>query len=94
MTSTGERRATSASDPVVRWVFQRDTKTITCEVDALGARSYDVSVVRHWDVAASIVQHFDAPRSALLRHAHIARQLRDRGWVVIDRGSGAHLAAA
>jgi hypothetical protein len=94
MTSTGECRATGTSDPLLRWVFQRDAKTITCEVDVLGPRSYDVSLVPHWDVSASIVQHFDAPQGALLRHADIARQLREGGWTIVDRGSAGRLVAA
>jgi hypothetical protein len=93
MTSTAERRATSTSDPVLRWIFQRAAKTITCEVDVLGAGSYDVSLVPHWDVSASIVQRFDAPHGALLRHADIARQLRDGGWMMVDRGCAGRLAA-
>ena len=58
---------------------------ITCQLDALGNRSWDVCVVPHSDGSSSMVQHFDAPGGALLRHAQIARQLRDSGWVLVDR---------
>jgi hypothetical protein len=36
----------------------------------------------------------DAPADALLRHAQIASQLRDRGWVLVDRVASGRLAAA
>jgi hypothetical protein len=94
MTSTFRPRATRDSDPVIRWVFQRDAKTITCEVDALSADSYDVCLVPHWDVSSSMAPRLDAPADALLRHAQIASQLRDRGWVLVDRVASGRLAAA
>ena len=94
MPSTFTSHASRLSDPVLRWVFQRNAEAITCELDALGDRSYDVSVVPHSDVSSSMVQHFDAPAGALLRHAQIARQLRDSGWVLVDRVARGRLAAA
>jgi hypothetical protein len=79
-------RAHSTTDatPVLRWVFQRENDTITCEVDAAGANRYEVSVVPHWNIAAAFIEEFDAPLSALCRHADIARRLRDTGWNVVD----------
>ena len=82
------------SDSVLRWTFQRDANAITCELDARGHRSYDVCVVPHWDVSSSVVEHFEGPSVALLRHAEIARRLRAGGWVLTDRGPTVRRAAA
>lgn len=68
---------------MLRWVFRRDTETLTCEVDAAGNR-WEVCIVPHWDVAESVIERFDTPLSALERHADIARRLRDAGWSVVD----------
>jgi hypothetical protein len=94
MTFTSSSRAIHPSEPVLRWVFQRQAKAVTCEVDVLGNGSYDVYVVPHWDVSSSLVQHFTAPAGALLRHAQIARELRDRGWALVDRVASDRRAAA
>lgn len=67
---------------VLSWVLQKDAHALTCELTARADRSYDVIVVPHWDIAASAVEHFAALPEALLRHAEIARQLRESGWVV------------
>jgi hypothetical protein len=31
-----------------------------------------------------VIEHYDSPTPALLRHAEIARSLREDGWMVID----------
>ena len=66
----------------VRWVFHRGAEALTCAVETSGARpSFDVCILPHWDLAAAAVEHFNAPSSALRRHAEIARHLREAGWV-------------
>jgi hypothetical protein len=74
---------------MVRWVFQRENETLTCEIDVTASNRYDVCVVPHWNVGASVIEQFDAPLSALWRHADIARRLRDTGWTVVDYASRA-----
>jgi hypothetical protein len=67
---------------LVRWVFRRGADALTCAVDASGARpSFDVCILPHWNLGAAAVEHFNAPSSALRRHAEIARHLRQSGWV-------------
>jgi hypothetical protein len=85
----------SESAPVLRWVFRREAHAITCELDIRGHRSYDVCTVPHWDVSSSVVEHFEATAPALLRHAQIARTLRETGWILTDHvyASGAAAAA-
>jgi hypothetical protein len=76
--------ANSESEPIVRWILRRGADAITCEVDVRANRSYDVCVVPHRDVSSSRVERFDAPTAALLRHAEIARGLRQQGWALTD----------
>jgi hypothetical protein len=58
-------------------------------VNTRDAASYDVCVVPHWNVSAAVVETVDTPGRALLRHAEIARNLRETGWLVVDRVSSA-----
>lgn len=69
---------------MLRWVFHRDTDTLTCEVDAARRHRFDVCVIPHWDVAASSIERFDDAVSAFERHADIARRLREAGWTSVD----------
>ena len=72
------------TDPacILRWVFHRGSDTLTCAVEASGRRSsYDVCILPHWNLSEATVEHFDAPASALRRHAEIALRLRQGGWI-------------
>ena len=57
-------------------------------------RSYDVCIVPHWNVASAVVERFDAPALAWLRHAELSQCLRENGWVLTKHVSvaGAHAA--
>ena len=68
--------------PLVRWIFERRGNAITCEVDMNETQTCDVSVIPHWDFASAFVEHFDGPIQAMERHAEVAQELRDAGWVV------------
>jgi hypothetical protein len=81
-------------EPVVRWIFLRGGHALTCEVDVTANGSYDVFVMPHWDVPSSVIEHFEAPTGALLRHAEIARRLRETGWVLTDHVAAYHTRAA
>jgi hypothetical protein len=74
----------NAPTPMVRWVFRRDGRAITCEVDAHDTQSYDVAIIPHWDPSAAVIERFNRALRALERHASIARRLRDDGWVLVD----------
>jgi hypothetical protein len=41
-------------------------------------------VLPHWDPSSAVIEQFDAQTPALLRHAEVARRLRENGWMVID----------
>jgi hypothetical protein len=72
-------RKQAESAGTLRWVFLRGTRVLTCEVRVFG-KTFDVSVVPHWDVSASVIESFDRPASALRRHAEIASHFREAGW--------------
>jgi hypothetical protein len=69
---------------LLRWVFQRDNRVLTCQLDREGRRasSYTLSLVPHWDVRQAATETFDAGISAFRRHATVADQLRGEGWTL------------
>jgi hypothetical protein len=85
---------TCRPEPVVRWLFLRGGNALTCEVDVRANGSYDVFVMPHWDISSVVTEHFDAPTGALLRHAELARCLRENGWVLTDHVGANHTRAA
>jgi len=73
---------------MLRWVFRRHANAITCEVDST-VDHFEVSVIPHWDVAASAIERFESASRAMQRHAELAMTLRESGWVVVDHGCAA-----
>ena len=68
---------------ILRWVFQRENRLLTCQLDREGHQaSYSLSLVPHWDVRQAAVETFDAGVAAFRRHATIADQLRRQGWTL------------
>ncbi len=68
---------------LLRWVFQRDNRLLTCQIDGDSRQSsYTLSLVPHWDVRQAASVTFDAGISAFRRHAAIADQLRREGWTL------------
>ena len=76
----------SESAGILRWIFIRGTRAVTCEIRGFG-KTYDVSVVPHWDVSASVIESFERPASALRRHAELASYLRQAGWSQVREGT-------
>lgn len=85
MTPYAAHNPPSQSASIFAWVLRRDTNTITCQLDARANRSYELCLVPHWDPLAAVIEHFDTPKPALLRHAELTSCLREHGWLVIDR---------
>jgi hypothetical protein len=78
---------------ILRWVFRRGVDVLTCAVEAAADRtSCHVCVLPHWNLSIATVERFDAPASALRRHAEIASRLREAGWLT-EYGSSSSLAA-
>jgi hypothetical protein len=92
MTPTRHNVRTTSS-PMIRWILRRDSRAITCELDRRSDRSYEVCVMPHWDPSAAMIERFDAATPALLRHADVARRLREHGWTVTDHMAAVHAAA-
>jgi hypothetical protein len=69
---------------MLRWILRRNANAITCQLDARGSRCYEVCVLPHRDPSSAVIERFNAPRPALLRHAEVAKRLRENGWMVID----------
>jgi len=68
---------------LLRWVFQKNNRLLTCQLDREGHRSsYTLSLVPHWDVRQAVSETFDAGVSAFRRHATVAEQLRSQGWTL------------
>jgi len=68
---------------MLRWIFCRGAMALTCELRASEQGTFDVSVVPHWDVASSMVEHHPRASSGMRRHAEIASSLREAGWSVL-----------
>ena len=72
---------------LLRWVFQRENRLLTCQLDTEGQQtSYTLSVVPHWDVRQAASETFDAGVSAFRRHAAVADRLRSQGWTLAAYG--------
>ena len=68
---------------LLRWVFQRGNRQMTCQLDREGHRaSYTLSLVPHWDLRQAASETFDAGVSAFRRHATLAAELRAEGWTL------------
>ena len=89
MTPHTYRRRNPSLTPVLRWTFHSVAGEVTCALEATGNRAFDVAVIPHWDVSSSVVDHFDRLGPALLRHAELAKRMRDGGWVLTDH-TGQH----
>jgi hypothetical protein len=68
---------------LLRWVFQRENRLLTCQLDREGQQaSYTLALVPHWDVKQAVSETYDAGVSAFRRHAAIAERLRSQGWTL------------
>jgi hypothetical protein len=94
MTPDTEGNTRAHSAPLLHWILRRDTDAITCQLDARGNRAYELCVVPHWDPSAAVIECFDTPTPALLRHAEVASRLRESGWMVIDHVAAESVHAA
>jgi hypothetical protein len=80
MTRNARRRR---SVRLLRWVFQRGNRLLTCQLDRGGRHaSYTLSLIPHWDLRQAASETFEAGVNAFRRHAALARQLRAQGWTL------------
>jgi hypothetical protein len=83
--SVGMKKSAANRRPaqLLRWVFRRGNRFITCQLDRESRRAaYMLSLVPHWDVRQAVIENFDAGASAFQRHAVLADHLRQNGWTL------------
>ena len=73
---------TPSSTCIVRWMFQKGSRFVTCAVDQERGQ-FALSVMSNVPSDAAIVERFDSGVAALQRHARIAAHLREAGWTVV-----------
>ena len=68
---------------LLRWVFRKGNQLLTCQLDREGGHAaYMLSLVPHWDVRQSVIELHQDGAAAFQRHAAIAGQLREQGWIL------------
>src|SRR5713226_8099282 len=82
-----QSRSTSMPTPLLRWIFRRGDRALTCQLERETGHSYAVSLVAHWDVTCAAIETFDAGVAAFQRHAAIASDLRRGGWTLVAYGA-------
>ena len=75
-------RQTTDSTPMLRWLFTKGRRVLTCEVRVDRRGTFDVCVVPLWNIKAAIVESYGGAASAMRRHAEIAAAFRQAGWMV------------
>ena len=80
--------------PLIEWILRREAKSITCQLEACGHHADELCILPHWNPSAAVIEHFDAPLPAMMRHAQLARDLCDAGWTVTDHVAAARADAA
>jgi len=79
---------------LLRWVFLKGRTIISCAVRLDGPHCYDVCVVPHADLAATVIERYRRASEASARHAEIAQHFRDAGWILIRERSAEPRTAA
>ena len=68
---------------VVRWTFLRGNDLLTCQIHRQSSGGFRLSLVPFSPKGMSGIQTFSSIFSALQRHAAIAAELRQAGWMVV-----------
>src|SRR5712691_10509065 len=82
-------RSTSTPAPLLRWIFRRGDRALTCQLEREPGHAYAVSLVAYWDVTCAAIETFDAGVAAFQRHAALALDLRRGGWTLVACGVAA-----
>jgi hypothetical protein len=80
-------KKTSTPAPLLRWIFRRGDRALTCQLDRETGHSYAVSLVAHWHVTCAAIETFGAGVAGFQRHAAIASDLRRGGWTPVAYGA-------
>jgi hypothetical protein len=71
---------------LLRWTFRRGNDLLTCVIDrARCGYGYQLAIVpeRSSRCARTSIETFRSAFDVLLRHAAVARELRDLGWTLV-----------
>ncbi len=69
---------------MLRWTFRRGNQLLTCVIDrARSGGSYQLALVPQTPSTTGRIEVFCSAFDALMRHAAIAKELRDLGWTLI-----------
>jgi hypothetical protein len=70
---------------LLRWTFRRGNDFLTCVIDrARAGQGFQLSVVPQTPSETARTELFRTPFDVLLRHAAIARDLRESGWTLVE----------
>jgi hypothetical protein len=69
---------------MLRWTFRRGNDFLTCVIDrSRSVGGYQLAVVPQSRSDAARIEVFRSAFDVLLRHATIAKELRDLGWTLV-----------
>jgi len=69
---------------LLRWTFRRGNNILTCVIDrARNGHGYQLAIVPQTPSQSGRIEVFSSAFEVLLRHARIARELRDLGWTLV-----------
>jgi hypothetical protein len=80
VTSTPHVRAAQ----FLHWLFVRDGRALSCSVWTRTDLTCAVHIVPLWESDAEVIETFSRPKDALRRHAEIASNLREAGWLLAE----------
>jgi len=68
----------------LHWLFVRDLRAISCDIDVGAEGLYTISVMPLWTTEGRFAETFDSADAAMKRHGQIARGLRASGWLLAE----------
>jgi hypothetical protein len=74
----------------LHWLFIRDNRALSCDVDVRGDGAYAVSLLPLWKQGEATTETFARPGEAMRRHSEIAAFLQASGWLLAEGGPVAH----
>ena len=78
---------------LLRWTFRRGNELLTCVIDRVrGGCGYQLAIVpeRSSRRAGATIETFCSAFEVLLRHAAVARELRELGWTLVAYTNSPH----
>ncbi len=83
MISTPQTTTSQSPQRLLAWTFRRGAQLVTCELLCTSDQHYAVIVTPHWSSGTTHVEEQANGVAAFHRHAALALQLRQQGWMVV-----------